>query len=162
MLCGMCMNETCFRKWVFKNISGGAIGSTCYAFIYITWLVNTAAHCDTLQHIATHMLRIHTYDMTRTHCNTLQHTATHMLRIHIYDMTRTHCNILWHTATHCNTHVTHSYIWHDSFIRIPCTCLAGMYMLRDAFIYMPWHMTWLVHIRHTTRLCVWHDSFIQI
>ena len=46
--------------------------------------VNSATHCNTLQHTATHC---HTLPHTATHCNTLQHTATP-------------CNTLEHTATH--------------------------------------------------------------
>ena len=45
--------------------------------------IQTATHCNTLQHTATRMQH------TATHCNTLQRTATH-------------CNTLQHTVTHCN------------------------------------------------------------
>ena len=57
----------------------------------------TAAHCNTLQHTATHdtLSYIH-YDDTAT----LQHTATHYSTL---QHTATHCNTLQHTATHCNT-----------------------------------------------------------
>ena len=49
--------------------------------------MDTATHCNTLQH-------------TATHCNTLQHTTTHC---NTRQLTATHHNTLQHTATHCNT-----------------------------------------------------------
>jgi len=68
---------------------------------------NTATHCNTLQHTATHC---------KTRCNALQHTATHLTRTpHVSSCatllvcfitlqhTAIHCNTLQHTATHCNT-----------------------------------------------------------
>ena len=84
----------------------------------------TPSYCNTLQHTATHC---NTLQHTATHCNTLQHTATH-------------CNTLQHTATHrmnkscdttlsyvcldsfvCVVHMCHSYVLHDSFMRVPRT-----------------------------------------
>ena len=92
-------------------------------------LWHDAAHCNTLQHAATHshvkyawVMSCTICDMTlhaAAHCNTLQHTATHcntqpcqicmsdvMYEWVICDMTlhtATHCNALQRTATHCNT-----------------------------------------------------------
>jgi len=60
--------------------------------------VDTATHCNTLQH-------------TATHCNTPQHTATHCHTLQYEDErhglveqkdTATHCNTLQHAATHRN------------------------------------------------------------
>ena len=56
----------------------------------------TAAHCNALQHTATHCNTQH----AATHCNTLQHTATHCNTL---QRTATR-NTLQHTATHCSTH----------------------------------------------------------
>jgi len=86
----------------------------CIFSIYLVCL-QTAVHCNTLQH-------------TATHCITLQYNATHInilhnfLSIHTFLIstvggkyvfcifgiytncnTITHCNALQHTATHCNT-----------------------------------------------------------
>jgi len=54
------------------------------------------AHCNTLQHTATHCRTLGQH--TATHCNTLQHTATHCRTLGQH--TATHCNTLQHTATH--------------------------------------------------------------
>jgi len=72
--------------------------------------MNTATHCNTLQH-------------TATHCNTLQRTATPVINLR-YMNTTTHCTTLQHTATHCNTlqhtatpviNLRYMNICHDSF-----------------------------------------------
>jgi len=50
--------------------------------------------------------------------------------------------------------LTHSYVWHDSFIHIcDMTC---SYVCHDSFI----RVTWLIHMCDMTHLYVWHDSFI--
>ena len=54
------------------------------------------AHCNTLQHVA-------------THCNMLHAKCRHARTLHILQHTATHCNKLKHTATHCNT--TEKYIY---------------------------------------------------
>ena len=60
-----------------------------YAYVHtFGYVLNTATHCNALQHTATHC---NILQHTATHCNTLQHTATY-------------CNTLQHTATHCNIH----------------------------------------------------------
>ena len=64
---------------------------------------HAATHCNTLQHTATHCNTLQ-HTVTATHCNTLQHTATY-------------CNILQHTATLCNTHTSHLYSCHDSWLQ---------------------------------------------
>jgi len=52
--------------------------------------INTATHCNALQH-------------TAAHCCTLQHTAAHCNTLPTHCNTLpTHCNTLQHTATHCN------------------------------------------------------------
>jgi len=75
------------------------------------------AHCNTLQHTATHRRSYmpHILQHTATQCNTLQHTATHCNTLqctathrrgctpHTMQHTATHSNALQHTATHCNT-----------------------------------------------------------
>jgi len=58
--------------------------------------------------------------------------------------------------------MTHSYVWHDSFICV--TWLIHMcdmthsYVWHDAFICV----TWLIHMRGMTHSYVWHDSFICV
>jgi len=52
--------------------------------------VDTATHCNTLQHLA-----------ARACCNTLQHARDRVRQTQVH--TATHCNTLQHTATHCNT-----------------------------------------------------------
>jgi len=50
------------------------------------------------------------------------------------------------------THVTHSYVWHDS-----CTCvrcLTRMYVCHDSGV-----THWLIHVTHSY---VWHDSSICV
>jgi len=90
----------------------------------------TASHCNTLQHTATHIAELYsvmlsrlrvfhvkrhpknTLQHTATHCNTLQHTATHIAglysamlsRLCVFHVKRHPKNTLQHTATHCNTH----------------------------------------------------------
>ena len=56
--------------------------------------------------------------------------------------------------------MTHSYVWHDSFIRV--TWLIHMCdiadSLHDSFICV----TWLIHMCDMTHSYVWHDSFICV
>ena len=59
-----------------------------------------AAHCNTLQHTATHFIAL---QHMATHCNTLQHAATHLEVLMMIRGTHNLCNTLQHTATHCNT-----------------------------------------------------------
>jgi len=65
-------------------------------------VVNTAAHCNQLQHAATHC---NTLQHTATHCNTLRHTATH-------------CNTLQHTATHCVTLYNADVVWEHIYTAV--------------------------------------------
>jgi len=65
--------------------------------VYMCTDTSGAAHCNTLQHIATHLLCVWSSGLckcapqrTTTDCNRLQQTATDS-------------NTLQHTATHCNT-----------------------------------------------------------
>jgi len=103
--------------------------------------------CDWL-----YMLRIHIYNMTRKHCSTLWHTATHC-NTHVTHSYIWHDSYtLQHTATHCNTHVTHSYIWHDSYtLQHTVTHCNTLQHTCYAFIYM----TWLVHT-HTMYMPCWY------
>ena len=58
--------------------------------------------------------------------------------------------------------MTHSYVWHDSFICVTClihTCdMTQSYVWHDAFI----HVTWLIHTCDMTHSFVWHASFIHV
>jgi len=88
----------------------------------------------------------------------------------------THCNTLQHTATHCNTlqrphcSLSHSYVWHDSFV-----CVIGLRYVCDMSHSPAWHgaficVSWLVHFFALTQLymCalthlhVSHPSFICV
>jgi len=62
--------------------------------------------------------------------------------------------------------MTHSYVWHDSFICVTWlvyTCdmtiricgMANLYVWHDSFICV----TWLLHMFDMTHSYVWHDSF---
>jgi len=54
--------------------------------------------------------------------------------------------------------VTHSCVWHDSFVcvtwRIYMCGVAHLYVWRDAFV----RVTWLIRMCDLTRPHVWHDS----
>jgi len=80
-----------------------------YARCRIFELIRHVAHCNTLQHTATHCLSQVCINVS---CRTLQHTATHCLSQVCINVSRrtlqhtaTHCNTLQHTATHCFSQV---------------------------------------------------------
>jgi len=58
--------------------------------------------------------------------------------------------------------MTHSYVWHDSFICVTGltrTCeLTHSFVWRDSLICV----TWLIHMCDMTHSYVWHDSFICV
>ena len=58
--------------------------------------------------------------------------------------------------------MTHSYVWHDSFICVTWlihTCdMTHSYVCHDSFICVPW----LIHMCEMTHSHVWHDSFIFV
>jgi len=58
--------------------------------------------------------------------------------------------------------MTHSYVWHDSFIcvtwLIRMCVMTHSHVLHDSFICV----TWLIDVRDMTRWCVWHDSCIRV
>jgi len=95
------------------------------SFCLVMNALETAAHCNTLQHTATARscrafqcatVRCRCYHQRPRDCNTLQHTANtphHTLRAIMKALeTSTHCNTLQHTAAHCNTlhHTPHAII----------------------------------------------------
>jgi len=58
--------------------------------------------------------------------------------------------------------MTHSYVWHDSFI-----CAIRLIHMCDMTHSYVWHdslicMTWLIHMCDTTHSYVWHDSFTRV
>jgi len=58
--------------------------------------------------------------------------------------------------------MTHSYVWHDPFIRV--TWLIHMCAMPCSHV---WHdsvicVTWLIHMCDVTRSYIWHDSFIRV
>jgi len=75
---------------------------------------------------------------------------------------------VWHDSFICVTwlihmcDMTHSYVWHDSFICVvSLTYMCDMthsYVWRDPFICV----TWPIHMCGITHLYVWHDSFICV
>ena len=110
-----------------------------------------------------------------------------------------HRNALQLTATRCNREVskhlptiamrlvnlwspqvcdmTHSYVWHDSFINVTWLIhkcdMTHSYVWQDSSIYpqspcasstsgVPRCVTWLIHMCDMTHLYVWHDSSINV
>ena len=75
----------------------------------------------------------------------------------------------WHTYVY---DMTHSYVWHDSFIRVTwliCTCdmtlsYVCVHMRRTWHIQMCVQMCriWHIHVCDMTPSYVWHDSFICV
>jgi len=83
--------------------------------------------------------------------------------IHMCDMTHSY---VWHDSFICLTwlihmcDMTHSYVWHDSFVCVTCihTCdMTHSYAWR-AFICV----TWLIHTCDMSHSYVWHDSFVCV
>ena len=68
---------------------------------------------------------------------------------HTYEWVMSH---IWKKYVTWLIHIcdmTHSYVWHDSFI-----CVTW-YVWHNSFI----SVTWLIHMCDTTHSYVWHDSF---
>ena len=135
----------------------------------LSWTIYRT-HCNTLQHTATHCNSTHLvgYDInarvvtnnlpntlqhTATHCTTLQHTATAHTSSEITSMrglSRTIWAIAsislrlktWRTrkwVTH-TCHMTHSYLWHDSFICV--THLIHVWHMCDVkFMCVSWRVS---------------------
>jgi len=68
-------------------------------------------------------------------------------------------------------YMTHSYVWHDSYICITWLIhLCGMthsYVWHNSFICVTWlihlcDVAWLIHTCDITHSYVWHDSFICV
>jgi len=90
-------------------------------------------HTHTHIHAYTHT---QTSTRTRTHTHTHTHIHTHTLSLQLaYDMPHLYVSWLDHLCG-----MTHSYVWHDSFICV----------------------TWLIHMCDMTHSYVWHDSFICV
>ena len=137
------------------------------------------AHCNTLQHTATHcnnqgrILKVrhscasnsppdsdevHILQHAATHCNTLQHTATHCSTL---QHTATHCNTLQHTATHCNTlqhATTHCNTLQHTATHCPILSICGVLMSCYGTCHVDvvvWHVTCrvrgLAHVMSTSR-----------
>ena len=68
---------------------------------------------------------------------------------------------LWHASFICVT-LTHTYMWHDSLIYVTClihTCdMTHSYVWHASFI----RVTWLMHVCDMTLSYVWHDAFICV
>jgi len=91
------------------------------SFICVTWLIHT---CD-LTHSIYVTWHIHTYEWVGTDKFVVSHTCGTLCRPYV-------------NIQRCD--MTHSYVWHDSFI-----C-----------------MIWLIHMCDTTHSYAWHDSFICV
>jgi len=162
----------------------------------------TATQCNTLQHIATHKDIPHG-GTRRAHCNTLQHTATHCntlqhtRRIARWDSdtllqhTATHCqtqdvphvgtwradcNTLQHTATHCNalqhtaTHKTYRTLALGELSSNSCSLSMSMNKSRhnmdqsrhtNAWVmaHMSHVQVWMSHVTHLNESCHTYESF---
>jgi len=155
-------------------------------------LQHTATHCNTLQYTAAHCNALR---HAVSHCNySLQpnQVATHRTS----QLTATHCNSQ-HTATHCNTlqhpsilqqmarsglyspllsrryqqhsanAMTHSYVWHDAFIRV--SWLIHTFKNGKEWIHSLMGVSWRIHtcvMAHSyvrmTHSYVCHDSFVCV
>jgi len=90
--------------------------------------------------------------------------------IHVHDMTHSY---VWHDSFICVTwlihmcDMTHSYVWHDLL-----ACVAWLLHECDTTLSRVWHdsfhvwrdsfmcVTWLIHMCNKTHSNVWHDLFI--
>jgi len=117
-----------------------------------TAIKHTATHCNTLQHTATHTLRLGgetTREYTAIYCNVLQHCNKVLY-------TATHCNTLQHTATFCNTRpetgrqrIAHALFQH---LKKHCKTLQQCNILKQTAIHCnnpPTH----AHPRNTATYC---------
>ena len=81
------------------------------------------------------------------------------------DMTHSY---VWHDSFICVTwlihmcDMIHAHVWHDSFI-----CVTRLIHMCDMTHSYVWHdsltcVIWLIHMCDMTHSCVWHDSFICV
>jgi len=57
--------------------------------------------------------------------------------------------------------MTHSFMWHDSFICVACVAIPLWDMTHSSLWYdSSICVTWLIHLHDMTHIYVWHDSFI--
>jgi len=111
------------------------------------------------------------YMCTKSHTHMCHDSLIHVTwRIHMCDMTHraphTHRRIchtfLWWTVVPVLRDMTHSCVWHDSWICVPCLmhicAMIHSYVCHESFICVKW----LVHMCDMTHLYVWHDWFICV
>ena len=128
---------------------------------------------------------IHMCDMTHLHmwCDSFVCVTCHIESCHTHTKSRVFgcCKVLQGVAVCCiyfplhlpsvpisvtllihKCDMTHSYVWHDSFI-----CVTWLIHMCDMTPSHVWHdsflcMTWLLHMCDMTHQYVWHDSSICV
>ena len=146
------MNESCHTyEWGMSEI--------CHTYewfmshIRLRHITHTNALYNPYEWVMSHIHEwVLPYTCTESHMNATYHTrewgAWH---IRMCDMTHSY---LWHASFICVTwliHISdmpHSYVWHDSFISL--TCLIHMCDMTHSYL---WHasficVTWLIYISH--------------
>ena len=110
--------------------------------VYLCMCIRTLAHTRTHTHTHTH---IHTY--THVHTHTHVHIYKQIYRIRQFEVAQhTSVPLLRVTPRPCMCAMTHSYVWHDSFLHTYCdvTNLDETVQTRDALVYHPYRMSQVV------------------
>jgi len=102
----------------------------------------------------------HTCEWVMTH-----NSGTRTIPVHMCVMTHSY---VWHDSFICVTRLIHmrdmppSYVWRDSFICV--TWLIHMWDMTYWYVWHDWLMcvTWLIHICDMTHSYVWDISFIRV
>jgi len=138
--------------------------------------------CDssymTMSHV-THMKEsCHTYEWVmshiwRSHVTTFMYSCRIAQRSHVTTFMYSYHNTLSLNLglqpSMCD--MTHSYVWHDSFISVTWlidvfdmthTCIRTASHVLSTVTCSSWLVTWLIHVCDMTHSYVWHDSFICV
>jgi len=148
-----------FCSWQCVGDTPGSFGLRCgflhYEFCKNSLMQHTAIHANTLQHTTSH----------GTHRIVLSRTQSQWL-FKIRDKTRSDKSwdcLLWYVTWLIRTcDVTHSYVWHDSFVHV----IRLIYM-RDMMHSYVWHnsflcVSWFFDMRVMTRSYMWHHPFMYV
>ena len=142
----MCGSECSVSQCVaMREASGCCNLYLCLCRAPLTYMHQTATHCNSLQLTATHC---NTMQLTAKNCNTLQYTAT---QFNSLQLTAIHCNTLQHTAIHCNT-LQHTAIHCTTLQHTATHCNT---MQRTATHYTTLHHTapHCITLQHTATHC---------